>query len=208
MSKTQWYRLVAGLAGVIGVSMQIAKDGWGMLLYYTVLSNILVFGFMFYLVYAEFKAGSVNNHRTLLRIKGGVMMCITLTFLVYHFMLGPRVAPADFWNVRNFLVHYIAPLAMIIDTLILDRRQSYDRLDPIKWMSVPIAYLIFAIINGQWLKLAIPGAVDSPYPYYFLNVDKYGVQSVVIYCVVIAIAYALLGYVLMGLKAYIGTKNN
>lgn len=208
MSKTQWYRLAAGLAGLIGVSMQIAKDGWGMLLYYTVLSNIMVFGFMFYLVYAEFKHGNLNQHQTLLRVKGGVMMCITLTFLVYHFMLGPRVAPADFWNVRNLLVHYIAPLAMIIDTILLDRRQSYDRFDPIKWMSVPIIYLIFAVINGQWLKLAIPGAVDSPYPYYFLNIAKYGAGTVAVYCVVIAFAYAVLGYVLMGIKTYIGTSNN
>lgn len=71
MSKTLIYRLCLGILGLIGVSMQIYQDGWGMLLYYTVLSNILVFSFLFYLAVREAKSGKISDTKTL-RIKAAV----------------------------------------------------------------------------------------------------------------------------------------
>ena len=43
MTISRFYRILLALCGLVGVSIQIHDDGWGMLLYYTVLSNILVF---------------------------------------------------------------------------------------------------------------------------------------------------------------------
>ena len=43
MTISRFYRILLALCGFVGVSIQIYDDGWGMLLYYTVLSNILVF---------------------------------------------------------------------------------------------------------------------------------------------------------------------
>ena len=42
MTISRFYRILLALCGLVGVSIQIHDDGWGMLLYYTVLSNILV----------------------------------------------------------------------------------------------------------------------------------------------------------------------
>ncbi|MBM7643771.1 Pr6Pr family membrane protein [Streptococcus loxodontisalivarius] len=206
MSKTQLYRLLVAILGIIGVSMQIYQDGWGMLLYYTVLSNILVFSFMLYLVYFERKNGPINAFTGLLRTKAGVTMAITITHVIYHFMLAPLVEPQEFWNVRNFLVHYIVPIAMILDTLFLDKKAVYRWFDPLLWTSVPLIYFGFALLNGMVIKLPIPGAVDSPFAYFFINVYKYGWANVLTNTLVISIAYILVGYLLFLLKRFIGKR--
>lgn len=206
MSLTQIYRLIFGVCGLIGVSMQIAKDGPRMVLYYTVLSNILFLSSHFYHVYLEAKGGSINQYPTLLRIKGSTTLVITLTFLVYHFMLAPKVAPADYWNSRNFLVHYIAPLGMIGDTLIFDRKNIYKALDPLIWTLMPILYCIWALFNGLILKWPIPGSLDSPFPYFFLNVTKEGWGYVLTYILVLAVFYIIIGYILFFIKKMLGKK--
>ena len=52
MTISRFYRILLALCGLVGVSIQIHDDGWGMLLYYTVLSNILVFSsLIFFIIY-------------------------------------------------------------------------------------------------------------------------------------------------------------
>ena len=204
MSKTQIFQLFAGLAGLLGVSLQIIQDGWGMLLYYTVLSNIIVFIFQFYLVAFEARKGTINYDGRLIRLKGGVMMSIAITFLVYHFLLSPYVSHNDYWNIRNFLVHYIAPLCYIIDTIFLDRKDSYKSLDPLSWTILPLAYFAFAIFNGLVTQFVIPGSPDSPYAYYFLNLNKYGFKGVFNNTLFIFLAYVLIGYLFFYLKKVLG----
>ncbi len=206
MSLTQIYRLFFGLCGLIGVGMQISQNGFGMLLYYTVLSNIVVFSSHFYHLYLEAKGQSINQHPGLLRIKGSTTLVITLTFLVYHFMLAPRVSAADYWNIRNFLVHYIVPLGMIFDTLLFDKKRVYKLLDPIFWTVMPILYCIWALLNGLFIKWPIPDSTVSPFPYFFLNVPKEGWSYVLIYILVLTIFYILLGYLLLVLKKFLGPK--
>ena len=62
MSKTQAFRSLIALLGLIGVSIQIKQSGWGMLLYYTTLSNVIVFSFLTYLVIKEKRNGSINSN--------------------------------------------------------------------------------------------------------------------------------------------------
>ncbi|MGT2742204.1 Pr6Pr family membrane protein [Streptococcus plurextorum] len=208
MSNLQRYRLLIALCGLAGVTMQIYQDGWGMLLYYTVLSNTLVFSFLFFLIFLESKGGTRHTSPRLLRIKGGVTMAIMITCIIYHFMLAPIAKPEDYWNIRNFLVHYIAPIGMILDTLFLDNKKVYRWFDPFSWTIVPLAYFAFAIFNGMVMKLPIPGAVDSPYAYFFINVNKYGLERVLINSAIIAAAYVVVGYILLISKGFIGTKKD
>lgn len=208
MSKTQLYRLMIAICGLIGVSMQIYQDGWGMLLYYTVISNILVFSFLFFIIGWEAKCGPISHNSTLLRLKGAVTMAIAITSVVYHFMLAPLAEPDAYWNIRNFLVHYIAPIGLILDTLILDKKNSYRWFDPLTWTFFPLGYFAFAIFNGMILQLPIPGAKDSPYAYFFINVNKFGFQKVLINSLMIASAYVVGGYLLLLVKKAIGTKHS
>ena len=117
-------RVLLFLAAFTGVYLEITKHGgFGMLLYYTVLSNLLVTIFTGYLLRVMSRSGENWQSPTLLRLKGGVTMSIMITCVIYHFMLAPIAT--DFYRVENFLCHYIVPLWFLADTLFFDKRGQY-----------------------------------------------------------------------------------
>ncbi len=197
------YRILIALCGIVGISMQIYQDGFGMLLYYTVISNLIVVSFLLYII----KCGDIQQNNKILRFKGAVTMIIAITFIVYHFLLAPKAKPIDYWNVRNFLVHYIAPIGFILDTIIFDPKKQYRLTDPLFWTTVPVLYCILAIVNGLVIKLNVPNSPDSPFPYFFININKFGIEKVILNIVSIAIGYIIVGYVLYVLKRFIGKVN-
>jgi len=181
------------LATFTGVYLEITKrGGLGMLLYYTVLSNLLVVIFTGYLLLKMRREGDHWQSSSLLRLKGGVTMSIMITCVIYHFMLAPLTT--DFYRLENFLCHYIVPLWFLADTIIFDKNRQYKWFDPMLWTSLPLLYMIFAILNGFVLKMAVPNAKDSPFPYFFLNAPKHGWGFVFKWAVTIFVAYMISGY--------------
>lgn len=189
--------LLAALA-ITGTALEIIKYGIGMLMYYTVQSNLLVSVFAVYMVYAMYKGHDLQSAK-FLRIKAAVTMSIMITCVVYHLMLAPLAD--DFWRVENLLCHYIVPLYFLLDTLLVDRQQQYKWFDPIWWTLLPVLYMIFGLVNGLFIKIPIPDAKDSPFAYFFLNVPKYGWPYVLTYAGTIFVAYLVFGFVLTGVKS-------
>jgi len=181
------------LAAFTGVYLEITKrGGLGMLLYYTVLSNFLVMIFTGYLLWKMRREGDHWQSSSLLRLKGGVTMSIMITCVIYHFMLAPLTT--DFYRLENFLCHYIVPLWFLADTIIFDKSRQYKWFDPIAWTVLPLLYMGFAILNGFVLKMDVPNAKDSPFPYFFLNANKYGWGFVFRWAAIIFVAYMVSGY--------------
>lgn len=188
---------MAALA-ITGTALEIIKYGIGMLMYYTVQSNLLVSVFAVYMVYAMHKGHDLQSAK-FLRIKAAVTMSIMITCVVYHLMLAPLAE--DFWRVENMLCHYIVPIYFLLDTLLVDRQQQYKWFDPIWWTLLPVLYMIFGLVNGLFIKIPIPDAKDSPFAYFFLNVPKYGWPYVLTYAGTIFVAYLVFGFVLTGVKS-------
>lgn len=193
------YRIILFILAFLGVYLEITKYGVGMLMYYTVLSNLLVLLFTGYLVYLMTRPGDAWKTPKILRIKGGVTMSIMITCVVYHLLLAPIAT--DFYRLENFLCHYIVPLAFLLDTVIFDKSRQYRWFDPISWTSVPLVYMAFALFNGFFLKIDIPRSKDNPFPYFFLNVFKKGWPYVIQMCLIIFAAYLVFGFVFYGIKA-------
>ena len=68
MTISRFYRILLALCGLVGVSIQIHDDGWGMLLYYTVLSNILVFSSLIFFIIYDFKKGNIGQLRSEIKL--------------------------------------------------------------------------------------------------------------------------------------------
>ena len=201
------YRFLLFILSVLGVYLQLTKHGgFGMMLYYTILSNMLVMFFMGDMVWRMVRGRSTQT-QGYLRMKGAVTMSIMITCVIYHFMLAPLATPEKFYRLENFLCHYIVPLMFFFDTLVIDKAKQYRKLDPFLWTSIPLAYMLFALLNGLVLKWPIPGAKDSPFAYFFINAYQeccshwcrlYWYRSK--WVVIIFIAYLLAGYVLYWIK--------
>ena len=181
------------LAAFTGVYLEITKrGGLGMLHYYTVLSNLLVVIFTGYLLWKMRREGDHWQSSSLLRLKGAITMSIMITCVIYHFMLAPLTT--DFYRLENFLCHYIVPIWVLVDTIIFDKSRQYKWFDPMLWTSLPLFYMIFAILNGFVLKMDVPNAKDSPFPYFFLNATKHGWGFVFRWAATIFVAYMVSGY--------------
>ena len=199
-------RTLLFFAAFTGVYLEITKrGGLGMLLYYTVLSNLLVVIFTGYLLLKMRSGGDSWQSPGILRLKGGVTMSIMITCVIYHFMLAPLTT--DFYRLENFLCHYIVPLWFLADTIIFDKSRQYKWFDPMLWTSLPLLYMGFAILNGLVLKMNIPNAKDNPFPYFFLNANKYGWAFVFRWAFIIFIAYLVSGYVFYLIKSIKKSKS-
>ena len=193
-------RVLLFLAAFTGVYLEITKrGGFGMLLYYTVLSNLLVTLFTAYLLYVMRRSGENWQSRHLLRLKGGVTMSIMITCVIYHFMLAPIAT--DFYRLENFLCHYIVPLWFLADTLLFDKQGQYKIWDPVLWTILPLVYMLFALFNGLVLKLPVPNSKVSPFPYFFLDVAK-GWDVVIKWCLIIFAAYMVAGFIFYLIKQF------
>ena len=191
-------RCLLAILAITGTLLEIIKYGIGMVLYYTVQSNLLVSIFSIYMVYAMFKESDLQTPR-FLRLKAAITMSIMITCVVYHVMLAPLAE--DFWRLENLLCHYIVPVYFLLDTLLVDQQKQYRWFDPIWWTTLPVLYMIFGLVNGFFLKIPIPEAKDSPFAYFFLNVPKHGWTYVLTYAVIIFVAYLVSGFFLLGIKS-------
>ena len=79
MIKTLAYslRILVAVLGTLGVGLELYHKGLFMLTYYTLLSNILVVGMSYYLLFRMVKDfDNMMQDSTLLRVKGALTMGI------------------------------------------------------------------------------------------------------------------------------------
>ncbi|WP_300712043.1 Pr6Pr family membrane protein [uncultured Brachyspira sp.] len=127
------------------------------------------------------------------RFKGAVTMSITVTFLVYHFLLSPTAEKYEgLPYIRNIILHYILPIMTILDYIIFDIKGIYKIIDPLLWLLIPIIYFIFILIRA---RLGEPFSNGSYYPYFFTDIDKYGLKIVLRNVLFITLFFAFLGYI-------------
>ena len=189
------------IATTIGLFLQLYPNQWHQLTYYTLLSNIVVWAFFLYLLgVMRTDFDKTTSSTALLRTKGGVTIAIMLTFLVYHFMLAPIAKNVDFYNWKNYLLHYTSPILVILDWVLFDKRHVYKWLDPIRWTALPLLYTVFALIKGYVFQIPIPDQSHSPYPYFFVDINQIGWNGFAMYFVAILVGYMLLGYIMLLVK--------
>ncbi|EKV56207.1 hypothetical protein A966_12641 [Brachyspira hampsonii 30446] len=157
--------------------------------YFTYQSNILV---IVYFILDIFNI--INKKETFYpRLKGAVTMSITVTFLVYHFLLSPTADKyIGFAYIRNVIVHYIVPIMTIFDYIIFDKKGIYKIIDPILWLIIPLLYFMFVLVRA---RVGSPFSDGSYYPYFFVDIDKYGLKTVLRNVFFITLFFAFLGYI-------------
>ena len=125
------------------------------------------------------------------RLKGTITMSITVTFLIYHFLLsGGYDNRADI--IRSTILHYIVPIMTIADYILFDQKGIYKNIDPILWLIIPLIYFLFIFIRA---KLGGELSNGSYYPYFFIDINKYGIKTVLKNALFITIAFTILGYI-------------
>ena len=97
--------------------------------------------------------------------RSAVTMFIVVVGLSYHFLLAATWNPQGLLYPVNMILHYVMPIAMLIDWLAFTPKGRLRWIDPVKWLAFPLAYGVWTVIHGltaHW------------WPYWFINIEDLG----------------------------------
>ncbi|WP_144875637.1 Pr6Pr family membrane protein [Microbacterium sp. 1.5R] len=197
------YRLIAVTLIATGVARNAGiVDGTfdaTTLLYYTMVSNLICLGWMLVLVARTTGdlrgSGTRGTSTPSARLSGAVMMAITVTMLIYLVVLVPTRVTAgdtDIFSLTDTLVHVATPALLIADWLLFVPKGAFRWTDPLAWILVPYAYLVWAFVYGALGGEFVPG---QRYPYPFMDVGALGIPGVTQWVVALTIALVAVGFV-------------
>ena len=185
------------IAALLGILIQCGvfsgELNLSVLNYYTLISNLLC---ALYFGAASVKA--LRRDEILWpHFKGALMMGITVSGLVYHFMLAGSFQMQGTMALSNLLLHYVVPAMAVLDWLIFDPKGRFTWKSPFVWAILPNAYFVYAVIRVA-LGASL-GYGGNRYPYPFLNADALGWPAVLFNVLILNAAFLLLGFVYVAL---------
>lgn len=103
------------------------------------------------------------------RVRGAAALCIAITCAVYFFVLASTWAPQGAQLVADLTLHYVVPALYVLWWTVCVAHPRLVWRDALRWMMVPLAFLIWTLARGAWLH---------EYPYPFVDVDALGLATV------------------------------
>lgn len=159
--------------------------------YYTLISNVLCMVYFF----IDFIYLIKHKKNIYPKLKGTLTMGITVTGVVYHFMLSKTMFNmGSSLLISNILLHYIVPIFSVLDYILFDEFGNYNKRSPFLWVLIPDLYFLYVIIG---VKIGIDFNLyqESRYPYFFIDVDTIGWFNVIKYVIILNILFIIVGYI-------------
>ena len=201
--------VVLGLVGTIaslGIFDNISMIRWDFYVHFTNISNFLCIGVMLagLIQTAKKKEDSFVTAAPLLKFIG--VLGILLTFLVFNIMLAGAEGrdPQLNWRIGSLCFHVVLPILYIADWFLFYERKQTKWYYPVASIAFPLAYVVFLLIQAIVLKfdssILIPTSTTPLiYPYFFVNLDTQGVDGVLMWIGILAVAFVAVGFLFFGL---------
>ncbi|MBQ8610128.1 MAG: Pr6Pr family membrane protein [Oscillospiraceae bacterium] len=202
--------LIAGLGGAALLrASRILRGEYnkGMFVFYTSQSNLLMVLFHALLFGVSFAPQStLYAFLSAPWVRIIVVTCITITFVVYHFILTPgykRDHPdrfrQEYFTFDNLTVHYAVPWLVILCWAICAEKNA-PLWSAAAWLALPLAYVAYALLRGRFGG-TMNGRPDGPrYPYPFLDAEALGPKGLAKNLVIYLAAFYLVGLAYVGVS--------
>jgi hypothetical protein len=199
----QWktpLRLSIVISALFGLVLNLiqANNVLEMLSYYTIQSNVLVAVFFGILCWFDWKKQPWDDAWS--RVLTGIFTIgITITMLVFHVLIAPTIASGGEYvvgSLRDSMVHTVTPMLTLMHWFLFSPKGSMKATDPLFYLIQPIDYVVYLVIYTSLGGRFTWGGVQSMYPYFFLNLEFYGVLGVLQFSAIILLLYLVLGYLL------------
>ena len=203
--------------GIIGV---IASFGffdmvwrWDFYIQFTNISNYMCVGIMFaeLIQTAKKKDDSYVTVAPTLKFVG--VLSILLTFIVFNFFIANESTrdPALNYKINSVTFHVILPVMYILDWFLFYERKKVKVSYPLISVLFPLLYGIFIFIHAAIYKFdsSVPnyfGTGPFIYPYFFLNIDTYGVGGVCLWILGLGAVFIGVGFIFMALDRALGKR--
>ena len=164
--------------------------------YYTNLSNLICVIYFLIIIVRTVIVKKIDTKYY--GLKGAVVVMIAVTGLVYNFILRPFMSDVegvmDLHSFSNYIVHLIIPVMVILDWLLFDKKGNLKSKYSIYWLVIPFMYWIFICIRANFAKPFM--YTGSKYPYFFIDIEEFGVGIVIVNVILAIAAILLLGFIL------------
>ncbi len=205
------YRLIYVFLCAIGLLRHYTphslQDNIKMMSYFTIQTNLfclILFLVLLQNTAREIKAHSTLNYRKKLKsLRGMALVSMIIVFLAYNFVLKntdfsmAKGCPTTI-TINDIFVHYIVPIMTVIDWLFFQPKGDFEGLDPFLWLFLPITY--YCMINIKTVFNA------CSYPYYFIDIDKLGLRTVLNNAMLFMIVCLIIGYIILLLDKMLSKK--
>lgn len=197
---------LVGFIACLGVFDNINLIRWDFYVHFTNISNFLCIGVMVAALIQTIRKKDDSYVTSVPVLKFIGMLGILLTFLVFNIMLAGAEGrdPQANWRVGSLLFHVILPIMYIADWFLFYERKQCKWYYPIMSIAFPLAYAIFLLIQAIILNfdssILIP-TTTTPliYPYFFVNIETQTVPGVLMWIVILAVVFIVVGYLFYGL---------
>lgn len=193
------YLVICGIGILMHVDLFNFNENVRMFSFFTLQMNLICF--VTYIILAketsiELKhplSASIHRNR-FLNLRGMVLLAIIIVFLAYNFVLRNtgftmlKDCPTTI-TINDIYVHYLVPGMTFLDWLLFQPKGNFTIIDPFIWLILPLGY--YCIIN---IKTVFTSA---GYPYYFINIDELGLNTVLNNAFLFTIICLILGYLIV-----------
>jgi hypothetical protein len=157
--------------------------------YFTILTNLLVCAAVTAPALAPRSRWAATVERA--EVVFGVAISILFVALSYHLLLRHVWNPQGANLLANNVLHYVTPILFVLYWWLVAPKDSLRWVHVLWWGVYPTAYLVYALIRGEF--------IDS-YPYGFIDVSAIGYPRTLINGVGLLVAFYVIGFVLLGLS--------
>ena len=195
-----------GIIASLGIYDDISNLRWDFYVHFTNISNFFCFGIMLVALIQTAKKKDDGYVTAIPLLKFIGMLGILLTFLVFNIMLAGAEGrdPQLNWRIGSLCFHVVLPIMYIADWFLFYERRTAKWYYPLASVGFPVAYVIFIFIQDVILKfdssIMIPNTTTPlVYPYFFLNIDTQGVGGVLLWILILFVAFVAVGFIFFGL---------
>ena len=202
-----------GCIASLGIFDNINIIRWDFYVHFTNISNFFCIGVMLTALIqtAKRKEDGFVTAAPMLKFIG--MLAILLTFLVFNILLAGAEDrdPQANWRVGSLIFHVALPILYIADWFLFYERRQCKWYYPIASIGFPSAYIVFLLIQATILKfdstILIP-TTTTPliYPYFFVNLETQGISGVLMWIVILFVAFVSVGFLFCGLDKLAAKK--
>lgn len=129
--------------------------------------------------------------------RGATTVFAVVVMVIYHLLLRSLWEPKGLQLASDYMLHYVMPLAMLVDWLAFTPRGDLRWGDAATWLVVPSLY-------GGWTLLH--GALSGFYPYPFMDVAALGYAGVLLNMVGLLIGFLVPGLLLVAADGALARK--
>lgn len=121
-------------------------------------------------------------------VSAAICVYILIVGIIFYTLLVGTWDPQGVEFLATHAMHAVVPVMFFYLWLTRYRNSDLKYKDILKWLWVPFVYFVYLMIRGQIIHL---------YPYFFVNVDQFGIAIVGAYAVGILLFFALIGAILV-----------